>query len=105
MMLDNGKLSVNKEEIEVDKSTDTFVRQMWEFVGAILSDREPMPSGRDVLPTMALLDAAMDGLVAPGEGTLRNICCACLTEFLRWSVKHDKVPHCGPFGCFRLWLI
>jgi len=60
LLLDGGKLLVNNEEVPLDKSKDAFTRQMREFVDAILSAREPIVSGRDVLPTMAVLDAARE---------------------------------------------
>jgi len=58
LLLDGGKLLVNSEEVPLDKSEDAFTRQMGEFVDAIRTARTPTPSGRDVLPTMAVLDAA-----------------------------------------------
>jgi predicted dehydrogenase len=60
MLIENGKLLVNKEEVPLDKSESQFVPQMQEFVDAILANREPIASGRDVLPTMAVLDAASE---------------------------------------------
>lgn len=60
LLIDNGKLQVNDEEIQVDKSEETFTRQMREFVDAIREDRKPVPSGRDALPTVAVLDAAKE---------------------------------------------
>ena len=54
---------VNKEEVPLDKSENQFVWQMREFVDAILTDREPIPSGRDALSTMAVLDAAKESSV------------------------------------------
>ena len=58
LLLDGGKLLVNSEEVPLDKSQGAFTRQMREFVDAIRTARAPTPSGRDVLPTMAVLDAA-----------------------------------------------
>jgi len=60
LLMQNGKLMVNKEEIPVDKTQGAFLRQMREFVDALLADREPVPSGRDILPVMAVLDAAKE---------------------------------------------
>ena len=57
MLIEDGKLAVNKENIELDKSEDSFVRQMREFVDAIQNEREPITAGRKILPTMAILDA------------------------------------------------
>jgi len=37
-----------------------FSRQMGEFVGAIVADREPVPSGTDALDTMCVLEAAYE---------------------------------------------
>jgi predicted dehydrogenase len=64
LMIENGRLRVNDEEILLDKSKETFLRQMEEFVDAIRTDREPIPSGRDALPTMAVLDAAKESAAA-----------------------------------------
>lgn len=58
MLIEDGKLRVNKDEIPLDKSKETFTRQMGEFISSIKENREPITSGRDVLPTMAVLDAA-----------------------------------------------
>ena len=60
LLIDNGKLQVNDEEIQVDKSEETFTRQMRDFVDAIRENRKPVPSGRDALPTVAVLDAAKE---------------------------------------------
>jgi predicted dehydrogenase len=60
LLIEDGKLLVNNEEPPLDKSEDTFVRQMREFVDAIRTDREPIASGREVLSTMAVLDAAKE---------------------------------------------
>jgi UDP-N-acetyl-2-amino-2-deoxyglucuronate dehydrogenase len=60
LLIEGNKLLVNNEEIQVDRSERTFTRQMREFVNAILTDREPVPSGRDALATMAILDAAKE---------------------------------------------
>jgi len=57
LLIEDGKLAVNKENIELDKSEDSFVRQMREFVDAIQNEREPITAGRKILPTMAILDA------------------------------------------------
>ncbi|KAG0609962.1 hypothetical protein M758_7G027900 [Ceratodon purpureus] len=38
--------------------------------------------------TMALLDAILDGLVDPENGSLREFCADCFSEFMRWSVRH-----------------
>ena len=56
-LIEAGKLTVNDEPIPLDE-TDSFTRQMAEFVAAIRERRPPSPSGRDALPTMAVLDAA-----------------------------------------------
>jgi hypothetical protein len=37
---------------------------------------------------MALLDAILDGLVDPENGSLREFCADCFAEFMRWSVRH-----------------
>lgn len=58
LLIDDGKLRVNDEQITLDRSEDAFVRQMQEFVDAIRTDRTSIASGREVLPTMAVLDAA-----------------------------------------------
>jgi predicted dehydrogenase len=58
MLIEDGKLRVNREEITLDSSQEAFTRQMREFVSAIKEDREPVPSGWDVLPVMAVLDGA-----------------------------------------------
>jgi len=63
LVIGPGKLWVNDEEMTLDKSEDAFVRQMNEFVGAIRTGRKPIPSGRDVLPTVATLDAAKESAV------------------------------------------
>ncbi len=60
LLIDENKLFVNAEEIPLDKSENQFVSQMREFVDAIRESREPIPSGRDVLPVMAVLDAAKE---------------------------------------------
>ncbi len=60
LLIEDGKAWVNDKEIQVDESEETFVRQMREFVNAIREDREPIASGRDVLPVMAVLDAAKE---------------------------------------------
>jgi len=60
LLIEGSKISVNDEEISLDKSENQFVKQMREFVDAIRESREPMPSGRDVLPVMAVLDAAKE---------------------------------------------
>jgi predicted dehydrogenase len=39
---------------------DQFTNQMREFVGSIIAGRQPRPSGSDVLPTIAVLDAAKE---------------------------------------------
>jgi len=57
LLIEDGKLTVNKESIELDNSEDTFTRQMHEFVNSIQNKREPITSGRNILPTMAVLDA------------------------------------------------
>ncbi len=93
MLIEDGKLRVNKEEITLDKSQETFTRQMGEFVSAIRENRKPITSGRDVLPVMAVLDAAKKsaemkcsidlepllGIVALGRSGLKDV-----------SEKHDK---------------
>ncbi|XP_024384636.1 uncharacterized protein [Physcomitrium patens] len=38
--------------------------------------------------TMALLDAILDGLVDPDNGSLREFCADMFSEFLQWSVRH-----------------
>lgn len=58
LLIDGRDLSVGDQPIEVDRSIDAFTRQTAEFVSAIVGDREPAPSGRDALATMAVLDAA-----------------------------------------------
>jgi predicted dehydrogenase len=60
LLIEDGKLMVNKENIELDKSEETFTRQMREFADAIENKREPITSGRKVLPTMAVLDAVKE---------------------------------------------
>lgn len=60
MLIENGKIWVNNEEIAIDKSEETFTRQMREFIDAIKTNRKPRPSGRDALPTVAVLDAAKE---------------------------------------------
>jgi predicted dehydrogenase len=63
LLIEPGRLWVNDEEITLDKSEDAFARQMSEFVDAIRTGREPIPSGRDVFPTVATLDAAKKSAV------------------------------------------
>ncbi|MBM3212755.1 Gfo/Idh/MocA family oxidoreductase, partial [Candidatus Poribacteria bacterium] len=58
MLIEGGKLWVNKDEIVLDKSQNAFTRQMREFISSIKENREPVSSGRNVLPVMAVLDAA-----------------------------------------------
>jgi len=58
LLLEQGNLVLNDEVIPVDESVDSFTRQMAEFVEAIRAARAPVPSGRDALATMAVLDAA-----------------------------------------------
>lgn len=60
LLIESGRLWLNEAEIPIDKREDQFVRQMREFVSAIQEERDPIPSGRDVLPTMAVLDAAKE---------------------------------------------
>ncbi|MFC1712297.1 Gfo/Idh/MocA family protein [Candidatus Poribacteria bacterium] len=60
LLIERGKVWVNDEEIALDKSQETFVRQIREFVDAVQTDREPVPSGRDVLPVVSVLDAAKE---------------------------------------------
>jgi predicted dehydrogenase len=57
-LLDGRELWINDEKIEVDASIGAFARQTTEFVAAIAEGREPSPSGRYALGTMAVLDAA-----------------------------------------------
>ncbi|XP_002965996.2 DNA-dependent protein kinase catalytic subunit [Selaginella moellendorffii] len=38
--------------------------------------------------TMALLDAILEGLVDAENGSLRELCSRCFSEFLRWSIRH-----------------
>ena len=45
-------------DLLVEESPDPFVPQMREFVEAVLEDREPGNSGRDVLTSLAVIDAA-----------------------------------------------
>ena len=40
--------------------------------------------------TMALLDSVMDGLAAPTEGALRELCARCLEHFQRYSLKAGR---------------
>jgi len=60
LLIQGSKLSVNGEVISLDREKDQFVPQMQEFVDAIRASREPSPSGRDALPTVAVLDAAKE---------------------------------------------
>lgn len=62
LLIEDGKLTVNKENIEIDNSEETFTRQMREFVDSIQNGREPITSGRNVLPTMAVLDEVMSDI-------------------------------------------
>jgi predicted dehydrogenase len=60
LLIEDNKVTVNDEVIPIDNSEDTFTRQMREFVDAIMSKREPLTSGRKILPTMMVLDAVME---------------------------------------------
>jgi predicted dehydrogenase len=60
VLIEGGKLTVNNESVDVDTSQGNFERQMREFVGAIMDDRQPIASGQEVLTTMAVLDAAKE---------------------------------------------
>ena len=51
------KLELNGDVL-VDGGPDPFVQQMQEFVDAVQEDREPGNSGRDVLQSLAVIDAA-----------------------------------------------
>jgi len=59
LLIEDGKLTVNKESIELDNIEETFTRQMREFVDSIQNGREPITSGRNILTTMAVLDEVM----------------------------------------------
>ena len=59
LLIEGSKLSVNGEAVSLEKQNQ-FVPQMQEFVNAIRESREPMPSGRDVLPVVAVIDAAKE---------------------------------------------
>ncbi len=60
LLIDGHRLIVNEEEVDVDRSRGTFARQMSEFTEAIQMNREPIASGREVLPTMSVLDSAAE---------------------------------------------
>ncbi|MEK7398771.1 MAG: Gfo/Idh/MocA family oxidoreductase [Candidatus Poribacteria bacterium] len=60
LLIEDNKVTVNDKVIPIDNSEDTFTRQMREFVDAIRNKREPLTSGRKVLPTMMVLDAVME---------------------------------------------
>ena len=60
LLIDGSKLFLNNEEILLDMEKDQFTNQMREFVDSIIAGRQPRPSGSDVLPTIAVLDAAKE---------------------------------------------
>jgi predicted dehydrogenase len=60
LLIEDNKVTVNDEVVQIDNSEDTFTRQMREFVDAIGNKREPLTSGRKILPTMMVLDAVME---------------------------------------------
>uniref|UniRef100_A0A665X102 DNA-dependent protein kinase catalytic subunit n=1 Tax=Echeneis naucrates TaxID=173247 RepID=A0A665X102_ECHNA len=37
--------------------------------------------------TVAVLEAILDGVVDPGDSTLRDFCGRCIEEFVKWSIK------------------
>jgi predicted dehydrogenase len=60
LLIEENKVTLNDEVVPIDNSEDTFTRQMREFVDAIKVNREPLTSGRKILPTMMVLDAVME---------------------------------------------
>ena len=58
LAIENRELILNGQAVEVNGSVDAFTRQTIEFVSAIREGRQPVPSGRDALRTMSVLDAA-----------------------------------------------
>lgn len=70
LLIDQGELRLGDEVIEVDGSVDAFTRQVTEFVSALREGREPAPSGRDALATMAVLDAAKQSAQTGGSAPI-----------------------------------
>jgi predicted dehydrogenase len=59
LVQDDHSLRINDEPVSLEPDRQ-FTLQVREFVEAVLDGREPVPSGRDALPTMAVLDAARE---------------------------------------------
>ncbi len=58
LFLDGLRTLSRDGEVLAEGGPDPFAEQMREFVSAVLEAREPGNSGRDVLPSLAVIDAA-----------------------------------------------
>ncbi|OGG49783.1 MAG: hypothetical protein A3F84_23210 [Candidatus Handelsmanbacteria bacterium RIFCSPLOWO2_12_FULL_64_10] len=68
-------------EVLAEGGPDPFAEQMREFVSAVLEGREPGNSGRDVLPSLAVIDAAYKSVEERRAVELRQ------DEGGRWEIQ------------------
>ncbi len=62
MTIYDDRLVVDGEETECQGVDVAFVSQLNEFADCVREGREPGPSGRNVLATMALLDGVIESM-------------------------------------------